>query len=612
MKDCVVDFEPVGRRGECRSGESLLACARRLGVGLNSVCGGRGTCRSCRVRIVSGAVSEPTQSEREYFSAVEIEDGWRLACQTYPTGDCRVSVPPESMSTSQRIQVEGMEREMDVDPPVRARDLTIPAPSMSDLRADAGRLLEALNEQHGLACGTIDVDVMRTLSPQLRACHWQCQVSVRDDEVVALGALPGRSLGLAVDLGTTKIAAYLVNLTDGRTLSALGAMNPQISYGEDVISRINYAAGSPEKGAELQHTVVDAISRLASDLCATANVSVEEIVEAVVVGNTAMHHLLLGLPVRQLALSPYVPAVSAAVDVKARDLGLAIAPGAYVHLLPNIAGFVGADHVAMLLAIDAGRAEGVTLALDIGTNTEVSLISSQTITSVSCASGPAFEGYHIEQGMRAASGAIERVEIADDGIHCQTIDGAPPVGICGSGALDALAQLYLAGVIDAGGRMVKEHPRIRTRDNRREFVLAGDDGMEAHVVFTQGDVRELQLAKAAIRIQALLEAGGCSQDDIDRVIIAGAFGTYINVSSAIDAGMLPPLPLDRFQQVGNAAGLGARMALLSLRKRADAHAIAARTSYIELAGAPNFKQTFVEAGYLGRYRIENGKREVAA
>jgi len=319
------------------------------------------------------------------------------------------------------------------------------------------------------------------------------------------------------------------------------------------------------------------------------------------------------LPVRQLALSPFVPAVSSALDIKARDLGLHIAAGAYVHLLPNIAGFVGADHAAMLLATDAWQDEGITLALDIGTNTEVSLIAGGKITTVSCASGPAFEGYHIKHGMRAASGAIERVQLADDNIQYQTVDKAPPVGICGSGLLDAIAQLYLTGVVNESGRMLQSHPRVRNGQKQREFVLIGDEERSGQpaIVITQQDVRELQLAKSAIRtgIQVLLDTGGYSEDEISQVTIAGAFGTYIDVSSAITIGMLPAIPLNRFQQVGNAAGMGAKMALISLSKRADGAAVASRVRYIELASAPDFTQTFVQAGYLGRYRIRHGNRE---
>lgn len=608
-----VDFEPVGRRGECRGDESVLACARRLGIGINSVCGGRGTCQSCKIQVLSGTVSEPTSDERRVLPSHQLEDGWRLACQTYPASDCRLIVPPDSMSTVQRIQVEGLEKEVHIQPPVRACEVAMSAPSMTDLQGDADRLLDALNDQHQLECDKVDVDVMRTMSPQLRSWQWRCRASVRQNEVVALGPWPSRQLGLAIDLGTTKIAGYLVDLSDGRTLAAQGTMNPQISCGEDIITRINHAVNSPYGGKQLQKAVVEAISGLASDLCASIGADADEIVEAVAVGNTAMHHLLLGLPVRQLAVSPYVPAARSALDVKARDVGIRMAPGAYVHLLPNIAGFIGADHVAMLLAIDAGPAKGITVALDIGTNTEVSLVADGKITSVSCASGPAFEGYHITHGMRAASGAIERVEITANRVGYQTIDDAPPVGICGSGALDALAQLHLAGVVDQGGRMAKDHPRVHTRGNQRHFVLVGDqegDGSTS-IFFTQSDVRELQLAKAAIRtgIETLLEAGGCSEDEINQVIIAGAFGTYINVSSAIEIGMLPPIPLDRFRQVGNAAGTGARMALLSLPKRHEAQTIAAQASYIELASASDFGQTFVEAGYLGRYRMKNGRRE---
>ena len=608
-----IDFEPVGRRGQCKSNETLLACARRLGIGISSVCGGQGTCHSCRVRVLSGSVSEPTSSERDIFSSQELKDDWRLACQTYPTGDCKLNVPPESMTTTQRIQVEALEVMVQPEPPVRAYHLELPTPSLSNPRPDADILLETLNRQHQLHCGKVDIDVMRTLSPQLRFWKWRCQASVRNDEVIALGPWPSRQLGLAIDLGTTKVAGYLVDLSDGRTLAAKGVVNPQISYGEDIISRVTRVMTSATEGVQMQKLAVEAINSLAVDLCAEVGANTEQIVEAVVVGNTAMHHLLVGLPVRQLALSPFVPSVSMALDVKARDLGLHIAPGAYCHLLPNIAGFVGADHVAMLVATNAWQTKGVTVALDIGTNTEVSLIANGNITAVSCASGPAFEGYQIKQGMRAASGAIERVRIAADGIHCQTIDEAPPVGICGSGVIDAVAQLYLAGVIDRSGRMGDSHPRVRTRKKQREFVLVSDEerGRPSSIVITQKDVRESQLAKAAIRtgIQVLLETNGRSEEEINQVVIAGAFGTYIDLSSAIVIGMLPPIPLDRFQQVGNAAGAGARLALISLSKRAQAEAVASEVNYVELASAPNFAQTFIQASYLGRYRMKHGERD---
>jgi uncharacterized 2Fe-2S/4Fe-4S cluster protein (DUF4445 family) len=609
-----INFQPVGRRGECRKNESLLACARRLGVGISSICGGKGTCHSCKVQIVSGTVSKPTPNEREAFDSQELKGGCRLACQTYPTSDVKLVIPAESMTTPQRIQVEGLDIRIPPEPAVRAYHVRLSPPSLESPQADTDRLFQTLHQQHKLRCTKIDIGALRTMSAQLRSWKWKGQAAIRDDEVIAiLPTKESRELGVAIDLGTTKVAGYLVNLSDGRTLAAKGLMNPQISYGEDIISRTTAAVHSPADATALQKLAVDAINELCTDLCTETGAKPEHILEAVVVGNTAMHHLFLRLPVKQLVLSPFVPAVSQALEVKAGELGLNIAPGAYVHLLPNIAGFVGADHVSMLLATNVWQAKKTTVALDIGTNTEVSLIYRGQIVATSCASGPAFEGGHIECGMRATTGAIERLHVDGGKIHYQTIDGVPPVGICGSGILDALAQLYLAKAIDEGGRITDSRRRVRIHKGQREFVLVSKEERKGKpaITITQRDVRELQLAKAAIRtgIQLLLETSGCAEDDIRQVVIAGAFGTYIDVSSAVAIGMLPPLPLNRFRQVGNAAGMGAKLALISLRSRAQAEAIASRVSYIELASTPGFQPTFMQAGYLGRYRITDGRRE---
>jgi len=613
MTDFTIDFEPVGRRGECQKNESFLACARQLGVGINSICGGEGICYSCKVQVLSGTVSKPTSNEHEAFTSQELEEGWRLACQTYPTSDCKIAVPTESMTTPQRVQAEGLEVKVPPKPSVRVYRLQLSAPSLKAPQADADRLLEALNQQYKLRCTKIDIGALRTISDQLRSWKWKSQAVVRNGEVIAIHPPKSRQLGLAIDLGTTKVAGYLVDLSDGRTLAAKGIINPQISYGEDIISRITTVVHSPDNAATLQKLAVDAINELCTNLCAEADAKPEEIVEAVVVGNTAMHHLFLRLPVKQLALSPFVPAISRALEVRAGELGLNIAPGAYVHLLPNIAGFVGADHVSMLLATDAWQRKETMVALDIGTNTEVSLIYKGKIATTSCASGPAFEGGHIKYGMRAATGAIERLRIDGGKIQYQTIDGASPVGICGSGILDALAQLYLAKIIDEGGRIIDNRPRVRAYKGQHEFILVSKEERKGKpaITITQHDVRELQLAKAAIRtgIQMLLETSGCSEAEIKQVIIAGAFGTYIDVASAVAIGMLPPLPLNRFRQVGNAAGMGAKLALISLKSRAKAEAVASRVNYIELASSPGFQPTFMQASYLGRYRIIDGKRE---
>ncbi len=621
MTAYAVDFQPLGRRGRCREDESLMDCARGLGIGLSTICGGVGTCYSCKLRVVDGAVSEATDRESDIFTAEELAAGWRLACQTYPRGDCSLSVPPESMTAPQRIQTEGIETAVVPAAAVRGDNLEMSPPTLADPRSDADRLLAGLARVSDLPPRQIDLAVLRVLPSQLRDLEWRCRAYSRVDAggngagVIGVAPPSDNLVGLAVDAGTTKLAGYLVDLATGRTLAARGVMNPQIECGEDVISRVSL--GATEEGrAHLQRLLVGAISQLADDLGGEVGVSPREIVDVVVVGNTAIHHFLLGLPTSRLAVSPFIPAVAGAIDVKAGDIGLEIAPGAYLHLPPNIAGFVGADHVAMLLATGVWQDRGPALAIDIGTNTEVSLVIDGAITSVSCASGPAFEGGHIRDGMRAAPGAIERVRIVGGGfqgsdIQIQTIDDAPPVGICGSGILDAIAQLRRAGIVGEEGRMVADHPLVRGENRQRRFVLAPDGEDRAAVAVTQKDVRELQLAKAAIRagIQALLEANDCRDDDIQRVVIAGAFGSYIDVASAIEIGMLPALPRDRFEQVGNAAGSGARLALVSTAKRKEASEIAGRVRYLELAGSAGFMETFTEATYLGRYRLQHGQRQ---
>ena len=600
MTTHTIEFEPIGRKGPCQNDQSILDCARQLGIGINNICGEQGLCGSCKIQIISGTTSQSTSQEHKVFSLQELDKGWRLACQVYPLSDCRLFVPTESMTTSQRTQVESIDVAITPEPPVIAYNVHLP----SDIAPSADSLLQALNEQPNLHCESVDIEAANTLTSSVQSREFNLQASIRNSEVIAVGPWPSRQLGLAIDLGTTKIAAFLVDLDNGLTLASKGIMNPQISYGEDIITRINGAMRSQETALNLQNLVIEAVNQVAGELCDEVALNAEEILEVVIVGNTAMHHLFAGLPVRQLALSPFVPAISDAMDIKARELGLHIAMGAYVHLLPNIAGYIGGDHVAMLSATRAWQEEEPTLAIDIGTNTEISLIVYRKITSVSCASGPAFEGYYIKHGMRAAGGAIEKIRIKDNAVNYQTIDHLPPVGICGSGVLDALAQLFLAGVIDRGGRMKDGHSRVRSRGKQREFILVGSEEREGQneIVISQKDVRELQLAKSAIRtgIQVLLRTNSIHDEDIRKVIIAGAFGTYIDISSAITIGMLPDIPLDRFQQVGNAAGLGARFSLISLTKRTQAQQIAKGINYVELASAPDFIQIFIESGYLGK------------
>jgi uncharacterized 2Fe-2S/4Fe-4S cluster protein (DUF4445 family) len=590
-----IEFEPVGRRGSCAENQSLLECARALNVDIVSLCGGAGACSRCKVQIVSGTVAAPADEELAILTEQERNLNYRLACRTYPLSDVKIHIPPESLTAPQRTQIEGLELDVPVESNIQNLEVELSPPSLSYPESDDQNLLAALERQYAIRAESIDLGVLQTLSPKLREMHWKARIALRNKEIIALSAASVRWLGLAVDIGTTKIAVYLMDMESGKTVASKGMMNPQISYGEDVVSRIFAAGGSPENAAKLQNLLVDAINTTAASLCFEVGATPSDIVDAVMVGNTAIHHLFLRLPVCQLGVSPYVPSVRSAVDIKARDLGLQMAGGAYVHLLPNIAGYVGADHVAMLLATGIAESEGTILALDIGTNTEICLNHHGKLASVSCASGPAFEGAHIKFGMRAAPGAIEHVRLLGTKVQIQTIGGLPPAGICGSGLMDVVAQLRLNNILDSTGRL-GPHPLLRKRDGATEFVLAERPGQDA-ITISQKDVRSLQLAKSAIRlgIRALLEAEGLSEDALEQVIVAGAFGTYIDLESAITIGMLPSLPLDRFRQVGNAAGTGARLALISCTQRRKAQQIAARDGYIELATIPDFNRKFAEA-----------------
>jgi uncharacterized 2Fe-2S/4Fe-4S cluster protein (DUF4445 family) len=631
-----LDFEPIGRRGPCRADQTLLDAARELGVALTSDCGGQGICGQCRIKLVSGQLSEPTWAEQDMLTAAELVEGYRLACTAYPLSECKLAVPPESLSAPMRVQVAGIDTAVELAPAVRAYLVQLQPPTLHEPVADAANLLAQLRHVYGIDVQRCDLAVLRDLSPTLRAHNWRCQAIVRGDEVIAVRPVPApadhgsagsettstnhrlpiadhgspitdhRLLGLAVDLGSTSLAGYLVDLETGETLASQGAMNPQISFGEDIISRVVYAHKHPDGAQQLRRAVLDALNQLAGSLCAEAGVSRTDIFDAVIVGNTAMHHLLLGLPTRQLTSAPFVPVVDQSLDLRAADAGLALAETAWLHILPNIAGFVGADHVAMLLATEPDWQGRTAIALDVGTNTEISLtLPDGRLSSVSCASGPAFEGYHIKDGTRARPGAVERVRIDGGEVILGTIDDEPPAGICGSGILDAVAQLRLAGVLNEAGRMeLGSHPRVREHNDDREFVLvrAPADGNSRGVSISQHDVREIQLAKASIQtgIELLLAEHGVALDQIERFIIAGAFGAYIDVPNAVAIGMFPDLPAERFRQVGNAAGAGARLAVLSTAMRTRAQDLRRRISYLELATHPRFARSFAYGCRLRR------------
>lgn len=594
-----IDFEPIGRRVVCEASTTLLDAAQRAGVMLTAVCGGEGSCGRCIIRVMSGQVSPPNRTEELELGREDVAAGWRLACQIEIMSDVRVHVPPDSLVTAQRTQTEGASLPIELAPAVRAYDVNLVPPALDDLRSDAARLRDALDAP----ALTFESPVLRSLSQDLRATDFRTTVFVKDSTVVGVRPPHTSALGLAVDIGTTKLAAYLVDLVSGETLASAGAMNPQIAFGEDVMGRIGHAISHPDGGEQLRAAIVQALNGLSRDLCAQTRRQVQDIADAVVVGNTAMHHLFLGLPVKQLGLAPYVAAESATLDLASCEIGLDLAPGAHVHLLPNIAGFVGADHVAMLLATGLPEQEGVVLGMDIGTNTEVSLVARGKHLACSVASGPAFEGAHIRYGMRAAPGAIEDLVIREGRVFLKTVGDLPPVGLCGSGILDLVAEMLRAGIINARGAMdlKRGNPRVRRGEHGPEFVVVAENEKGgSEITFSRADLCEIQLAKGAMRagVNILLQRAGVTEGDIDDVIIAGAFGTYLDVQSGIDIGMFPRLDRHRFKQVGNAAGAGARMALLSTAERERANRIARQVEYIELTAEKDFQSKFARALYL--------------
>ncbi len=597
-KSYEVDLQPVGRRATVTAEQTILEAAQTAGVELVAVCGGTGTCATCRVRLMSGELTPITANEEFELGAENLSAGYRLACQAKPLSDVRLDIPPESLTTPQRTQIEGREVAIDLDPVIRPIEVQLPVPDLVDLRSDVTRLQAALN----VPSLTIEYPVLRDLSDRLRQYQWGARVAQRRSHIIAVLPRETRLIGLAVDVGTTKLAAYLVDLENGQTVAKVGAMNPQIAYGEDVVSRIAYANQHAAGRATLQRKLIDTVNALLVEMCRATDLTRDQIVDAVIVGNTAMHHLFAGLPVRQLGASPYLAAIADAIEIPVRDLGLELSPGASVYLPPNIAGFVGADHVSMLLATDIWQTDKTVVALDIGTNTEITVAHAGQLVCCSCASGPAFEGAHIRDGMRAAPGAIERVQITDGDLHVHTIGHQPPVGICGSGILDALAEMLKAGMLNSRGVLSKDHPRVRVRDNKAEFVLAPAlfSGHGRDVTISRSDVNEIQLAKSAIRvgIDVLLAECGVTADDIDEFIVAGAFGTYLDLDSAIRIGMFPNLPRERFQQVGNAAGTGARQMLVSAQRRQLAQDLAQRDRYIELTTYPDFTHRYVAALYF--------------
>jgi len=601
-KNHIVILQPIGKRIEVPEGSTILEAARLAGVELVTICGGEGDCGTCKIRVVEGKLSAINLNEENELSGEELRKGFRLACQAKILSDLRIDIPPESFSTPQRLQVEGQEIPTELDPPVFGMEVIVHPANLHDLRADLTRLRGTLIDK-GRDDFKINIHVAAKLSSLLGSEKGKIRLVFREKELVSILPSGSKVIGLAVDIGTTKLAAYLVDLETGETLAKAGAMNPQIAYGEDVISRISYANENPEGARILESLLVETLNNLLEKLSKELNIDQEQIVEAVMVGNTAMHHLFCGLPVKQLGESPFIASVGESQEFPGRDIGLNLAAGAYVYMPPNIAGYVGADHIAMLLGSDLSKVHQTTIALDIGTNTEISLFHSGKHYSCSCASGPAFEGAHIQAGMRAAPGAIERVQIEGLKIRVQTIGEEPAVGICGSGILDVVAELLRNKLLDKRGVLRGDHPNLQFEEKNTHFILVPADksGINRDVCVSRQDVNEIQLAKAAIRagVEVLLKEADIQDEDIQTFIVAGAFGTYLDINSAIQIGMFPDIPRQRFRQVGNAAGGGARKLLVSKHQRQLADTIAGHVNYVELATHPDFMKIYVKALAFG-------------
>jgi len=591
-------FPQLERTISCRENETLYQSARRHGVRIVGACGGRGTCGSCVIHVIEGDVVR-VHEERAGALALEEDDGqiihnhrkWLRACQVSARSDCLIEVAPRSLASVVRTETDAGGKELlPLDAAVVAVDVVVPEASLNDNLSDVDRVLRQLGNRRL----SIDLEAARQL-PQVLRNHvregeWSIRAWQRDAELIGFGPAGRRTLGLAVDLGTTNAAAFLVDLESGERLASLGVENPQVAWGADLISRINHAIGGVQAGDELRYAAVEAINALAHDLCQSVGQATTDIMDATLCGNTAMHHLLLGLPVRQLGRAPFVAAARAAMNLRCRELGLTFAAGAWIHLAPNIGGFVGGDHVTALLATEPEwQGCDPCVVMDIGTNTEITVIHRGRLLSASAPSGPALEGGHISCGMRAALGAIEHVSLVDGRLAVNTIGAKPAVGLCGSGVLDTLAVLHRAGLINDQGRLAQAHPDIVSHGKRRAVRLA------ENVLFTQDDVRAVQLAKAAIRTatELLLDEAGIGGSDVRRFIIAGSFGAYIDVGSGIATGLFPPLPRERFLQVGNAAGVGVRQMLASGKARGRAAELAEACRYMELSSRADFQNTFL-------------------
>jgi uncharacterized 2Fe-2S/4Fe-4S cluster protein (DUF4445 family) len=623
----LVVFTPSGKRGRFPVGTPLLSAARTLGVDIDSVCGGRALCGRCQVLVAEGefakhgvrssaaSLSPVSAPEQRYAARQVLAAGRRLSCQAKVEADVVVDVPSSSQVHRQVVRKAAEVRDIELYPVVTLHYVEVVEPDMHDPSGDLKRLQEALAREWQLTGVECDLPVLRQLQPVLRAGQWKVTVAVHDRSRI-IAVWPGlheSAYGLAVDVGSTTIAAHLCDLTNGEVVASSGVMNPQIRFGEDLMSRVSYAMMNPGGAEQMTAAVRQALGDLAAEVARTAGVEREAILEATLVGNPIMHHLVLGIDPVELGGAPFALAIDSAITVTAAEIGVALHPNARIYVLPCIAGHVGADCAGVILAERPDLLDEITLLVDVGTNAEIVLGNRTRLLACSSPTGPAFEGAQISCGQRAAPGAIERVRIdrttleprfkvigsdlwSDDPGFAAATAATGVTGICGSGIIEVLAELFLAGVITRDGVIDGE---VATRSPRvvasgRTFAYVLHEGAQT-LRITQNDVRAIQLAKAALYAGIRLLMDGLGVERVDRIRLAGAFGSHIDVMYATVLGMIPDCDLEHVSSAGNAAGTGARIALLDKRSRPTIEEIVRRVEKIETAIEPRFQAHFVDA-----------------
>jgi uncharacterized 2Fe-2S/4Fe-4S cluster protein (DUF4445 family) len=621
-------FLPSGRRGVFPHGTALLDAARSIGVDVDSVCGGRGLCGRCRVICAVGDFSKHAiHSSADHLSPVgeaekrfserrrPLDENHRLSCQALIQGDLVIDVPPESQMHRQVVRKKAEYRDISLDPSVRLHFVEVQRADLREAAGDLQRLCDALNREWQLTGLDCDPVILPELQQVLREGDWQVTVAVHDQSrIVAIWpGIKSHAYGLAVDIGSTTIAAHLYSLTTGENLATGGIMNPQIRFGEDLMSRVSYVLMHPEASSELTAVVRKGINDLIEDVAREGGIGPGEILDVTVAGNPIMHHLFLGISPVELGGAPFALATDGALNLRARDLGLQVNAGATVYVLPCIAGHVGADAAAMVLSEEPHLLEEISLVVDVGTNAEIVLGNRDRLLACSSPTGPAFEGAQISCGQRAAAGAIERVRIdretldvrfsvigsdlwSDEPGFAESVQAFGVTGICGSGIIEAVAEMYLAGIVSEDGvidgRLEERSSRIVPDDRTWTFVIY--EGQQ-RIVVTQNDVRQIQLAKAALYagVKLLLDHAGV--DNVDRIRLAGAFGSHIDPMYAMVLGLIPDCDLGAVESAGNAAGTGAAIALLNTSTRAEIEATVRDIEKIETAVEPRFQEYFVDA-----------------